>query len=68
MEPVVEKLVQEYDLVLVPVDIDDEPHRAADHQVRSIPTLVVEHEDGSKKSVVGVTPYHATAQALGLTA
>jgi thioredoxin 1 len=68
MNPVVDKLVKTHGLVLVSVNIDDEPHRAHDHDVRSIPTLVLEHEDGSKTRVVGVRPYYATEQALGLTA
>jgi thioredoxin-like negative regulator of GroEL len=68
MAPVVEKLVEKHNLTLVPVNIDDEPHRAHDHEVRSIPTLVLEHDDGSKTRVTGALPFSRIEQALGLTA
>lgn len=47
--PVLDELSQEVDYTIVKVDVDKAPELAAEHGVRSIPTLVV-YKDGIVKT------------------
>ena len=41
VQPYVDKLVQEYDLKLVKINVDEEWHKTRQYNVRALPTLVL---------------------------
>ena len=47
------------------VDVDEEQDVANEYQVRSLPTLIVENEDGIVERFVGVTQRDDLETALG---
>jgi len=64
-DPIIEELEADYDDVKFEyVDVDEEPDIANEYQVRSIPTIVVENEDGLVDRFVGVTQRETLEQAL----
>jgi thioredoxin 1 len=55
-DPILEEVVEDYpDVVLEKVNVDEEQDVANEYQVRSLPTVVVENEDGIVDRFVGVT-------------
>lgn len=55
-DPILEELEEEYpDVEFEKVDVDEEQDVANEYQVRSLPTLIVENEDGIVERFVGVT-------------
>ena len=56
-DPILEELSEEWGdrFDLVKVDVDEEQDVANEYQVRSLPTLIVENEDGIVDRFVGVT-------------
>ncbi|UWG49563.1 Thiol-disulfide isomerase or thioredoxin [Halalkaliarchaeum sp. AArc-CO] len=56
-DPILEELSEEWGdrFELVKVDVDEEQDVANEYQVRSLPTLIVENEDGIVDRFVGVT-------------
>lgn len=58
MEPVLEELagdLEANDFALEKIDVEDEQDVANEYQVRSLPTLIVENDDGVVERFVGVT-------------
>jgi len=55
-DPIIEDLEADYDDVeFAKVDVDEDQELANQYQVRSLPTLVVENDDGIVDRFVGVT-------------
>ena len=55
-DPILEDLEAEYENVeFEKIDVDEEQDIANEYQVRSLPTLIVENEDGIVDRFVGVT-------------
>ena len=55
-DPILEEIEEEYpDVDFEKVDVDEEQDIANEYQVRSLPTLVVENDDGIVQRFVGVT-------------
>ncbi len=55
-DPILEDLEADYENVeFAKVDVDEEQEIANEYQVRSLPTLVIENDDGIVERFVGVT-------------
>jgi thioredoxin 1 len=56
-DPIVDELEEEWDerVEFEKIDVDEEQDTANEYQVRSIPTIVIENEDGIVERFVGVT-------------
>ena len=55
-EPILEELEEEYEEVAFErIDVDEEQDVANEYQVRSLPTLIIENEEGIVERFVGVT-------------
>lgn len=65
-DPILDELADDYpDVEFEKVDVDKEQDVANEYQVRSLPTLVVENEDGIVERFVGVTQRDDIEAALG---
>jgi len=55
-DPILEELEEEWDSVeFEKIDVDEEQDVANEYQVRSLPTLIIENDDGVVERFVGVT-------------
>jgi thioredoxin 1 len=55
-DPILEELEEEYgDVEFEKIDVDENQDVANEYQVRSLPTLIVENDDGVVERFVGVT-------------
>jgi thioredoxin 1 len=55
-DPILEDLEEEWDAVeFEKINVDEEQDVANEYQVRSLPTLIVENDDGVVERFVGVT-------------
>ncbi len=55
-DPILDELAEEWENVeFEKVDVDEEQDVANEYQVRSLPTLIIENEDGVVERFVGVT-------------
>jgi len=64
-DPILEDLEADYeDVEFAKVDVDEEQDVANQYQVRSLPTLVVENDDGIVDRFVGVTQREDLEAAL----
>ena len=65
-DAILEEIVAEWwgDLELEKVDVDEKQDVANEYQVRSLPTLVVETDDGVVERFVGVTQREDIESAL----
>ena len=55
-DPILEELEEEWENVsFEKIDVDEEQDVANEYQVRSLPTLIIENEDGIVERFVGVT-------------
>ena len=56
-DPILEDIEEEWGerFELVRIDVDEEQDIANEYQVRSLPTLIVENDDGIVERFVGVT-------------
>ncbi|MEA5388746.1 thioredoxin family protein [Haloarculaceae archaeon H-GB11] len=64
-DPILEDLEEEWDSVdFEKVNVDEEQDVANEYQVRSLPTLIVENDDGIVDRFVGVTQAEDLAAAL----
>jgi thioredoxin 1 len=65
-DPILEELEEEYpDVEFEKVDVDTEQDVANEYEVRSLPTLIVENDDGIVERFVGVTQRDDIESALG---
>jgi thioredoxin 1 len=64
-DPILEELQEEYpDVEFQKVDVDEKQEVANEYQVRSLPTLIVEDDDGIVERFVGVTQRDDLESAL----
>jgi len=64
-DPILEELKEAYpDVVFEKVDVDEDQETANEYSVRSLPTLVVENDDGIVERFVGVTQRDQLEDAL----
>ena len=64
-DPIIEELAEEYsDVAFEKVNVDEEQEVANEYQVRSLPTLIVENDDGIVERFVGVTQRDDLESAL----
>ncbi|MFB6362401.1 MAG: thioredoxin domain-containing protein, partial [Halobacteriales archaeon] len=64
-EPILEEMEPEWsDVQFERIDVDENQDVANQYQVRSIPTLVVENDDGVVERFVGVTQREDIESAL----
>ncbi|MGM0590373.1 MAG: thioredoxin domain-containing protein [Halobacteriota archaeon] len=64
-DPILEELEAEYgEVEFEKVDVDEEQDVANEYQVRSLPTLVVENDEGIVDRFVGVTQREDIESAL----
>ena len=55
-DPILDELAEDYDEVdFQKVNVDEEQETANEYQVRSLPTVIVENDDGVVDRFVGVT-------------
>ena len=55
-DPILDELAEEYENVeFEKVNVDEEQDVANEYQVRSLPTLIIENDDGIVERFVGVT-------------
>ena len=65
-DPILEELSEDYpDVEFEKVDVEADQETANDYSVRSLPTLVVENDDGVVQRFVGVTQRDDLEEALG---
>ena len=64
-DPILEELEEDWDSVTFEkIDVDEAEDVANQYQVRSIPTIVVENDDGVVERFVGVTQREQLEDAL----
>ena len=64
-DPILEEIVEDYpDVAFEKVNVDEEQDVAHEYQVRSLPTVVVENDDGIVQRFVGVTQRDDIEEAL----
>ncbi|PSQ40081.1 thiol reductase thioredoxin [Halobacteriales archaeon SW_5_70_135] len=65
-DPILEEIEEDWDerFELVQIDVDEEQNIANEYQVRSLPTLIVENDDGIVERFVGVTQREDIETAL----
>jgi len=64
-DPILEELEEDWDSVnFEKIDVDEAEDVANEYQVRSIPTIVVENDDGVVERFVGVTQREQLEDAL----
>jgi thioredoxin 1 len=64
-DPILEDLEEEWDEVTFEkINVDEEQEVANEYQVRSLPTLIVENDDGIVERFVGVTQANDIEDAL----
>ena len=64
-DPIIEELAEEYpDVDFEKVNVDEQQEVANEYQVRSLPTLIVENDDGIVERFVGVTQRDDLESAL----
>ena len=65
-DPILEEIVEDWGdrVQFEKIDVDENQDVANEYQVRSIPTVVVENEDGVVERFVGVTQREAIESAL----
>ncbi|GGL69142.1 thioredoxin [Halocalculus aciditolerans] len=65
-DPILEELEEDYEgsVSFEKIDVDEEQDVANEYQVRSIPTIVVENDDGVVERFVGVTQREKLEDAL----
>jgi thioredoxin 1 len=64
-DPILEDIEEEYEHVAFEkINVDEEQEVANEYQVRSLPTLIVENDDGVVERFVGVTQANDIEDAL----
>ncbi len=64
-DPILDELVDDFDEIeFQKVDVDEEQETANQYQVRSLPTVIVENDDGVVDRFVGVTQREDIEAAL----
>jgi len=64
-EPIIEDLEEDYpDVEFERIDVDERQDIANEYQVRSLPTLIIENDDGVVERFIGVTQADDLEDAL----
>ena len=64
-DPILEELEEEWtDVTFEKVNVDEQQDIANEYQVRSLPTLVIENEDGVVERFIGLTQAGKIEKAL----
>jgi len=64
-EPIIEELEADYpDVEFERIDVDERQDIANEYQVRSLPTLIIENDDGVVERFIGVTQADDLEDAL----
>ncbi|KPN29320.1 glutaredoxin-like protein [Halolamina pelagica] len=64
-DPILEELEEEYaDVEFEKIDVDSDQETANEYSVRSLPTLVIENDDGVVERFVGVTQRDDLEEAI----
>lgn len=64
-DPILEELEEEWgDVEFEKINVDEEQDVANEYQVRSLPTLIIENDDGIVERFVGVTQANELEDAL----
>jgi len=64
-EPIIEDIEEDYpDVEFERIDVDENQDVANEYQVRSLPTLIVENDDGVVERFIGVTQAEDIEDAL----
>ena len=64
-DPILEEIEEDYpDVEFEKVDVDQNQDVANEYSVRSLPTLVVENDDGEVERFIGVTQREQIVEAL----
>ncbi|QSG10104.1 thioredoxin family protein [Halapricum desulfuricans] len=64
-EPILEDIEEDYpDVEFERIDVDERQDVANEYQVRSLPTLIVENDDGVVERFIGVTQAEDIEDAL----
>jgi thioredoxin 1 len=64
-DPILEEVLDDHaDIDFVKVDVDEQQDVANQYQVRSLPTLIIENDDGVVERFVGVTQREDIEAAL----
>jgi thioredoxin 1 len=65
-DPILEEIAEDYpDVEFEKIDVDEKQDIANEYQVRSLPTVIVENDDGIVERFVGVTQRDDIESALG---
>ncbi len=66
VEPVLEELANEYSdkITIAKLNVDENPQTAANHDVMSIPTLILFKDGVERKRIVGARPKHQLVAEL----
>jgi thioredoxin 1 len=64
-DPIIDDLAEDYpDVEFEKIDVDEQQDIANEYQVRSLPTLIIENEDGVVERFIGVTQADDIEDAL----
>ena len=64
-DPILEELEEQWtDVEFEKIDVDEKQEIANEYQVRSLPTLIIENDDGVIERFVGVTQREDIEEAL----
>jgi thioredoxin 1 len=64
-DPILEEVEEEYpDVEFEKINVDEQQNVANEYQVRSLPTLIIENDDGVVERFVGVTQREDLESAL----
>lgn len=67
MKPIIDEILVDRDNIdYVSVDIDEHRQTAIDYEIMSVPTFVLENEDGTSVRVIGAMPKQKFIEALGI--
>lgn len=65
MDPILQEIDDAYPtLEIIKINVDEEPEAAAG--ITSVPTYIIEDNDGNRKTIIGAMPKYKFLQELGL--
>jgi thioredoxin len=66
LTPILESIQQTYDVEVQSVDVEKEPRLAMAYAIRSVPTLVFEHEGNRVSTIIGMSNRKTILDSLGI--
>jgi thioredoxin len=67
LAPILDEISKTHNIPVESIDVEAEPKKAMAYGVRSVPTLVFEHNGNRITTLVGMQPRKAILEALGIT-